>query len=86
MENTEKRHSITIEGRNKGLLSGVNKVVSASPEEIYLLTGRGGLLIKGKELKISSFSEESGALSFDGTVDKIEYDKIKQSFFKRIFK
>lgn len=68
------------------MVSGVKKVVSASPAELTLETSEGGLSIRGKELKINSFSEESGALSFDGTVDRTEYDKVKQPFLKRLFK
>lgn len=82
----EKRHSITVDGRKRGLITGVTKVISASPSEFALVTSEGGLVVRGKELKIISFSEESGALSFDGTVDKIEYDKVRQPLLKRIFK
>ena len=86
MESAEKRHTVTIDGRKRAVVDGVGKVISSSAEEICLVTSRGGLTVRGRELKINSFSEESGILSFDGEVAKIEYDKVKQPFFRRIFK
>lgn len=84
--NTIKNHNITIDGRKRGIVSGVNKVLSASPNELALDTSAGGLSIRGNDLHIISFSEQSGALSFDGEVQRFDYSKPHTSLLKKFFK
>lgn len=82
----KKIHSITIDSRRKGLVSGVDKVVSSCDTTIVLITSDGGLTIIGKELKINKFSIDDGALSFEGTIDTLKYTAAKTPLLKRLFK
>lgn len=79
-------HSFTLADRNKGSLEGVTKVVSASPENISLITSRGGLVISGKELKIMKYDADTGKLSFEGEVCAVKYEGGKKPLLKRLFK
>ncbi|MCL2599381.1 MAG: sporulation protein YabP [Firmicutes bacterium] len=68
-----KNHSLSIENRKNGLVSGVEKVVSSNEKVLQLITSQGGLLISGNGFKIKRFSIEDGELSFEGEVDSFKY-------------
>lgn len=82
----KKRHSITLESRNRALITGVEKVTDSSPAAINMVTSEGPLSVRGSELKINSFSVADGNLSFEGKVDKLEYASAKKPLLRRIFK
>lgn len=84
MEN--KKHSITAEARSRTLITGVEKVIDSSPAEINMTTTDGPLSVRGEGLHIKSFSAESGELTFEGRVDKMEYRSGKKNILGRIFK
>lgn len=79
-------HSLALANKAKGSLEGVVKVVSASPENISLVTSRGGLVIEGKELKIMKYDADTGKLSFEGEVCAVRYEGGKKPLLKRLFK
>lgn len=76
----KKRHSITLESRNRALITGVEKVTDSSPTAINMVTSEGPLSVRGSELKINSFSVADGNLSFEGKVDKLEYASAKNRY------
>jgi len=78
-------HSINIENRERGLVTGVEKVVSSSDTALTLETTCGGLVISGSGLKINKFDIESGALSFEGVTNNIKYSASKVPLLKRMF-
>ncbi|MCL2822067.1 MAG: hypothetical protein FWD86_02580 [Firmicutes bacterium] len=79
-------HSVCIENRTGGILSGIENVVSASEDMINLQSTEGSLCIFGKGLKIQKFNIGDGSLTFEGSVDTIKYMAAKLPVFKRIFK
>lgn len=79
-----KPHSISIDNRNKCVMSGITKVVSATDSSISLQTTLGALTINGTGLKLTSYSETNGALSMQGEITALKYGN-KTSAFKRIF-
>jgi sporulation protein YabP len=79
-----KPHSISIDNRNKCVMSGITKVVSATDSCISLQTTLGALTINGTGLKLTSYSETSGALSMQGEITALKYGN-KTSAFKKIF-
>ena len=79
-------HSISITDRSSGTVTGVEKVLSVSPELIAVKTVLGDMSVSGKNLDVNSFSEKDGALSFSGNVDSIRYARPKEPLLKRIFK
>jgi sporulation protein YabP len=84
-EKPKKPHTLTIDGRDKGMLTGVEKVISSNETGLVLETGAGGLTITGAGLKINKFDMDSGALVFEGTVNSVRYSTAKIPFLKRIF-
>lgn len=89
MENktvSKKPHSITLENRKRALMTGVDKVISSNENCILLETSEGGLTVSGSGLKINKFDAESGQLTFEGTVNKMQYSAAKLPLAKRIFK
>ncbi len=89
MENktaAKKPHSITLENRKRAIMTGVEKVISSNENCIMLETSEGGLTIAGTGLKINKYDVESGQLTFEGVVNKMQYSAAKAPLLKRIFK
>jgi len=86
-ENIAKRkHNVTLENRRHALISGTEKVIDACPTVINLITSQGGLTVKGTELKIVSYSEADGNLTFTGEVSSLTYSGDKKPLLRRIFR
>ena len=51
-ETIKKRHSLTLENRAKGSMTGVSEVLSYGESELCLNTSEGLLTLTGKQLKI----------------------------------
>lgn len=75
-----------LESRNHALITGVEKVVDACPTTINAITSEGGLTIKGANLKIVSYSEADGSLSFNGEVSSFVYSGGKKPLLRRLFR
>ena len=82
----KKKHSLTVESRSRTLVTGVEKVIDSSPSAINMTTSEGALTVKGEGLRINAFSVESGELTFEGRVDRIDYHAGKKPLLGRIFK
>ncbi len=84
-----KTHSLILEDRKRLSLSGVKDVAGFSEQSVTLLTELGELCVKGSDLHIGSFSQETGELSLDGVVDSLVYSESRQTeggFFARLFR
>ncbi|MCI9031790.1 MAG: hypothetical protein HFK09_04625 [Clostridia bacterium] len=79
-------HSLSITDRKNGTVEGVNKVVSANPETVNLITSRGALSICGKDLRILKFDADTGKLSLEGEINSLKYEGGKKPLLKRIFR
>ncbi len=91
MENTENvklrgGHEFKLICREKGSLTGIEKVVSSCDTSLNLISTCGNLLISGEKLKIIKFNASDGTLDFEGSVQSVKYSGAKQPLFKRIFK
>lgn len=86
-----KPHSITIEGREKLMITGVRDVTSFDDNEVALDTEAGGLSVRGTDLHINKLNVEDGNLLVEGYIisciynDKIDVKKTG-SFLSNIFK
>ncbi|MBO5222963.1 MAG: YabP/YqfC family sporulation protein [Clostridia bacterium] len=80
----QKPHAISIDNRNKCVMSGILKVVSATDTCINLQTSLGALTINGSSLKLVAFSESNGSLSMQGEINAIKYGA-KTSAIKKLF-
>ncbi len=82
-------HNIEIENRKKIRITGVVDILNFDDETITLLTVMGKLLIKGTELKIHSFGNETGDMETEGKINAVVYlndNKGKSSLMGKLFK
>lgn len=77
---------ITLQNRNQLSLSGVEKVVSMSENQICLVASSSPLAISGHGLTVLKLDVDNGILKIAGTVNSMKYDEKKENLFKRIFK
>ncbi|MBQ4145792.1 MAG: sporulation protein YabP [Clostridia bacterium] len=89
MEN-EKKHSITIENREKMTITAVEDVESFDEEKIIVYTTMGKLTIYGYDFRINKLNVDDGQLTIEGQIDDIQYSDTntnvrKGGFFSRMF-
>lgn len=85
----KKKHGIILEDRKTLTLTGIKDVSGFDEQKVILLTELGELTIKGSELRINDFSNETGELSLEGNIDSLIYTEDKKSeggFFSRLLK
>lgn len=87
-ENKNIPQGIIIQDRRQANISGVIDVGSMDENTVVLETVLGELTVKGEELRIISFSGETGDLIMTGTVFTVAYTDStrKGGFFSRIIK
>ncbi len=81
-------HRLTLDGREKLTLSGVEHVERFDENEIVLRTALGDLFITGENLHIDALSLDGGEMAVSGTVTSLTYeDTARQGrgFFGRLF-
>ncbi len=86
-----KGHSLTLEERKNGRLTGVQDVHSFNENEILLLTDVGKVLIKGEQLHVKGLDLEKGEAEIEGKVNSISYltknaQKKEEPLLKRLFR
>ena len=83
-----KENILRLVNRNDLSITGVEKVISFSPNEVNLMALDCEIKIIGKELQTIKLDEENGDLVLSGVIDSIKWrnKKEKQSLLKRIFK
>ena len=86
-----KSHDLTLEGRERLIITGVKDVTSFDENVVVLDTEAGGLIIKGTALHINKLSVDDGNLFIEGFIiscvynDKIDVKKTG-SFLSNMFK
>ena len=81
-------HRLTMEGREKLTVAGVEDVERFDESCIVTTTSAGTLIITGEELHIGKLSLDGGEMQVDGRIDAVTYeDAPVQSggFFARLF-
>lgn len=78
-------HSLTLEGRAKARLSGVQAVSCFNDQEVVLETSEGELAILGESLHIEQLNLEDGRLDVTGSIAGLEYSERTMSREKRGF-
>lgn len=70
---TKQAHSVCVHDRTHAELSGIQEVESFQESEIVLSSVCGELSIEGTDLKIDSFSVESGKIRIVGEISALSY-------------
>ena len=82
-------HKLTLEGRKKLSVTGVENVEGFSDTTVTLDTNMGRMVIKGENLHICKLDVSDGCFALDGKVNSMEYlrksDK-KGGFFENLFR
>ena len=82
-------HRITLEGREKLTVDGVEDVERFDESCIIMSTCAGTLIVTGEGLHIDKLSLDGGELHVDGHIDGLEYEEehLQRSggFFSRLF-
>ncbi len=73
-EPTGKPFALTLERREKAVLTGVTDVERVDENEVVLHTHGGRLTLTGTGLHVSSLQLEEGRLLVDGVIDSASYD------------
>ena len=92
MGNTERpavrpAHNVIMENRRVLSLSGVKDVEGFDERSVTLLTELGELIVRGLELHISRFDQDTGELTLDGEIGELVYTEAepeKKGFFSRL--
>ena len=83
----EKSYGLTLDRREKAVLTGVTDVERFDENEVILHTHGGRLVLTGAGLHVSSLQLEEGRLLVDGAIDGMMYDggavKRRGGFFRR---
>jgi len=86
----EASHNVIMEGRRKLSVSGVEDVESFDEGEIVMGTAQGVLVLHGQDMRIEKLSLDTGEVTVEGMIDKLEYEDDASSdeggFFSRLFK
>ena len=69
-----KPYGLTLEKREKAVLTGVTDVERFDENEVVLHTHCGRLTLTGSSLHVSSLQLEEGRLLVDGEIDGVQYD------------
>lgn len=70
----EKSCGLTLDNRERAVLTGVTDVERFDENEVVLHTHGGRLILTGKGLHVSSLQLEEGRLLVDGAIDGAVYD------------
>lgn len=87
-DNIRVNQSVIIENRKKFIISGVKDVIAFDEETVMLDTVLGKLVVKGDNLRIQSFNNESGDITGEGKVHAMIYtaDEKSGGFFSKLFR
>ena len=85
-------HKVTIEDREKMIVSAVEDVESFDEEKVVVITDMGTMTIFGADFRISRLNVDDGQLEIIGDIDEIKYsdtaahDTQGGGFFGRLFR
>ena len=88
---TGRVHSLMLEKREHGTLTGVQDIHSFNENEILLLTDAGKVLIKGEQLHVKGLDLVKGEAEIEGKVNSVSYltknaQKKEEPLLKRMFR
>ncbi len=92
MNNEQNNNIITLKNRKLLEIKGIKKLESLNPNEFYMSTSLGDLVVRGEDLEMQQLDIDKGNLWISGMVYSLEYledqktKKTKQSILGKIFK
>ena len=92
MNNEQNNSLITLKNRKQLEIRGIKKLESLNPNEFYMSTNLGELLVRGENLEMQQLDIDKGNLWITGMIYSLEYldelksKKNKQNIIGKIFK
>ena len=82
-----REHVLTLSGRERLTMSGVEDVTGFDESTVLLTTSLGALSVRGQGLHIEKIDLDAGQLELRGKIVELGYDEPAQSgaFFSRLF-
>lgn len=81
---------LTAENRNRLTVTGVADVESFDEETVLLALKKGGLLVKGRGLKIHSLDPQQGRVLITGDLQAFQFTELREKpeggFLKRLLR
>lgn len=74
-----KHHAMSLEGRNRLSISGVEDVSGFDETLVVLTTALGELSVRGRELHIERIDLDAGQLELRGNIQELSYDEPARS-------
>jgi len=71
-------HVVTIDNREKMMITDIAEIDSFDEEEIRANLKEGAMVIKGSKLNIKSLDLEAGTASVEGSIDSLIYVKTRE--------
>ena len=83
-----KANNLTLEGRRKLTVSGVEEVESFDENEISMRTGEGDLIVRGEGLRVDRLNVEGGDVNILGSISELRYAEPapEKSFWARLWR
>lgn len=80
-------HSLSLEGRSKLSITGVQDVNGFDENTVILTTNRGELCIQGESLHIDRIDPDTGQVLINGLVQELKYEETApgRSLWSRLF-
>ena len=80
-------HSLSLEGRERLSITGVEDVSGFDENMVVLSTGQGDLCIRGQELHIEKIDLDAGQMELQGHIQELNYDEpaASGSLWTRLF-
>ena len=79
-------HGLTLENRQRAIITGVEEVDSFNEQMVVLLTSAGAMTLMGDQLHISKLNLDEGQLLVEGQIVALEYDERTKPTRKRFGK
>ena len=73
-----REHTVTLAGRKRLNITGVEDVDCFNEQVVVLKTPLGTLTVSGAALNMSQLNLEDGRVSLEGEVDALEYTGVKK--------
>ena len=83
-EKKEVTHSLHLEQRGHGLITGVTEMKSFDEENIFMETSQGTLAIRGNSLHVCRLELEKGEAEIEGKVDSLKRKKERKPVKKAV--
>ena len=68
-----KSHTLSLENRQRALLTGVGEVLGFDEGQVVLMTDSGEIVLTGEGLHVTRLMLEEGQLAVEGKIDGVFY-------------